>query len=158
MQISASDVLLLGHASLGAMGCLAALWVFVETLSARPANLGRIRLAALLTAVCICGAWICGGYWYVHFYPPEKALILRGPWPFAHSFFMETKEHLFFVTAMLALVLPIAAREKLDASAAARKLVLAVAAMVAITGLAMEGAGAIIDHGVKVALLQGVNR
>ena len=99
-------------------------------------------------------AWICGGYWYVHFYPAEKALILQGPWPFAHNFFMETKEHLFFVTAILAFLLPITAREKLYANSAARKLVLSVAGLTAITGLAIEGAGAVIDHGVKVALLQ----
>ncbi len=42
-------------------------------------------------------------------------------------FFMETKEHLFFVTAILAFLLPIAAREKLDSNAAARRLVLSVA-------------------------------
>jgi hypothetical protein len=80
--------------------------------------------------------------------------VLNGPWPFAHNIFMETKEHLFFATAVLALLLPIAAREKLDSNSAARRLVLSVAALVAITGLAMEGAGAVIDHGVKVALLQ----
>jgi hypothetical protein len=89
----------------------------------------------------------------LHFYPHEKALILTGPWPFAHNLFMETKEHLFFVTAILAFLLPIATRERLHSNSAARKLVLSVAALVTITGLAMEGAGAMIDHGVKVALL-----
>ena len=112
------------------------------------------EVAALAAAVCMAAAWICGGYWYLHFYPPEKALILKGPWPFAHNIFMETKEHLFFVTAILAFLLPMATREKLYSNAAARKLVLSVAALIAFTGLAVEGAGAVIDHGVKVALLQ----
>jgi len=103
-------------------------------------------------------AWICGGYWYVHFYPAEKALILKGPWPFAHNFFMETKEHLFFVTAILAKLLPIATRERPYSDAAERKLVLSIAALIAITGLAVEGAGAIIDHGVKVALLRTASK
>ena len=67
---------------------------------------------------------------------------------------MEAKEHLFFVTALLAFILPIATRDKLDSNAIARKLVLSVAALVGITGLAMEGAGAVIDHGVKIALLK----
>ena len=154
LNISSRDVILLAHATFGAAGCLAALWVFVEVLNARPANAGRIRTAALAAAVCIAGAWMCGGYWYVHFYPPEKALILNGPWPFAHNLFMETKEHLFFITAILAFLLPIATREKLDSNAAARKLVLAIAGLIAITGLAVEGAGAIIDHGAKLALAQ----
>jgi hypothetical protein len=84
-------------------------------------------------------------------------LILNGPWPFAHNLFMETKEHLFFITAILSFLLPMATREKLDSNSSARKLVLSVAALIVITGLAMEGAGAVIDHGVKVALLAGAS-
>lgn len=153
MLILSSDVILLAHATFGGIGCLAALWVFVEALNAGLANRGRIRTAALLTAVAIAAAWICGGFWYVHFYPAEKALILGGPWPFAHNLFMETKEHLFFVTAILAFLLPIVTREKADSNAAVRKLVLALSGLIVITGLTIEGAGAVINHGVKVALL-----
>lgn len=115
-----------------------------------------MQRGALVVIACMIAAWICGGYWYVHFYPVEKALIMKGPWPFAHNLFMETKEHLFFVTAILAFLLPIATREKLYSNSAARKLVLSVAGLIAITGLAVEGAGAVIDHGVKVALLQNI--
>jgi hypothetical protein len=133
---------------------MAALWVFVEALNARPENAVRLRRGALVAAFCMAAAWICGGYWYVHFYPPERALILNGPWPFAHNLFMETKEHLFFVTAILAFLLPIATREKLHSNSAARRLVLSIAGLIAITGLAVEAAGAIVNHGSKVALLQ----
>jgi hypothetical protein len=155
LQISTSDVILLTHAACGVTGSLAALWVFVETLNARPENAPRIRVTALAAAVSMAAAWICGGYFYVHFYPAEKALILRGPWPFAHNFFMETKEHLFFITAILAFLLPVTTREQLYSNSAARKLVLSVSGLIVITGLAVEGAGAVIDHGVKVALLRG---
>jgi hypothetical protein len=137
---------------------MAALCVFIETLHAKPENASRIRTAAVIVAVCMAAAWICGGYWYIRFYPIEKVLILKGPWPWAHNLFMETKEHLFFVTAILAFLLPVAAQEKLYANPMARKLVLATAALVAITGLAVEGAGAVIDHGVKVALLREASK
>lgn len=153
MNILSSDVILLAHATFGVSGCLAALWVFVEALNAGPANRGRIQVAAAVTAVAIAAAWICGGFWYVHFYPLEKALILKGPWPFAHKLFMETKEHLFFVTAILAILLPLATREEAHTNSAARKLVLALSGLIVITGLTVEGAGAVINHGVKVALL-----
>ena len=153
MHILSSDVILLAHATFGVTGCLAALWVFVEALNAGLGNRGRIRAAAVLTALAIAAAWICGGFWYVHFYPAEKALILGGPWPFAHNLFMETKEHLFFVTAILAFLLPMVTREEADSNAAVRKLVLALSGMIVITGLTIEGAGAVINHGVKVALL-----
>ena len=155
MNISTSDVILLAHAAFGVTGCLAALWVFVEALNAQSGNAARIRAAALMTALSMAAAWICGGYWYVHFYPAEKAVILMGPWPFAHNLFMETKEHLFLITGILAFLLPVVAREKLYPNAVARKLVLAVAALIVITGLAVEGAGAVIEHGAKVALLRG---
>ena len=154
MNIQSSDIILLAHATFGVLGTLSAVWVFVEALNAREDNADRTRRVALVVAACMFAAWILGGYWYIRFYPADKATILSGPWPFAHNIFMETKEHLFFVTAVLALLLPIATREKLYANAAARQLVLAVAALTAITGLALEGAGAVIDHGVKIALLQ----
>jgi hypothetical protein len=157
-RISNSDVLLLAHAAFGVTGCLAALWVFVETLNAKPANGGRIRTAALLTALFMAAGWVCGGYWYVHFYPLEKALILGGPWPFAHNFFMETKEHLFFVVAILAFLLPITTRESVHSNSAARRLVLVVSGLIVVTGLSVEAAGAVIDHGVKVALLQDASK
>lgn len=145
--------MLLAHAAFGVTGCMAALWVLVETLNARPENVRRIRVASMVAAICMAGAWICGGYWYVHFYPAEKTIILKGPWPFAHNLFMETKEHLFFVTGILAFLLPIIIREPLYSNTAARKLALATSALIVITGLAVEGAGAMINHGVKVALL-----
>jgi hypothetical protein len=68
---------------------------------------------------------------------------------------METKEHLFFLTLVLSLYLPIAAGQKLHASESARKMVVAVALLIALSGLGMEGFGAIVNHGAKVALLRG---
>jgi len=137
------------------LGTLGAVWVFVEALNARQENAERTRKAALVPALCMGMAWIFGGYWYVHFYPPEKAIILRGPWPFAHNLFMETKEHLFFATLILAFYLPIAAGEKLYANRNARNMVLSVALLIALTGLAIEGAGAVVNHGAKLAIAGG---
>jgi hypothetical protein len=154
LPVSVSDLLLLAHAGFGVAGCLAALWVLVETLNAHAGNAVRIRQASAVTAVCMAMAWICGGYWYVHYYPAEKLLILKGPWAFAHDIFMEVKEHLFFITGILAFLLPVATREALQSNAAARRLVVSVAGMIVISGLLVEGAGAIVDHGVKVALLR----
>lgn len=132
---------------------MSALWVFVEALNAREGNAGRIQKAAIISALCMLVTWILGGYWYVHFYPFDRALILKGPWPFAHTVFMETKEHLFFITLILSLYLSIAARDKLYANAFARKMVLCVAMLIVLSGLAIEGSGAIINHGAKIALL-----
>jgi hypothetical protein len=153
MNITGSDVTLLAHSTFGVFGTLSAVWVFVETLNAREENAGRIRKAALVTAACMIAAWIFGGYWYLHYYPADKAMISKGPWPFAHTLFMETKEHLFFVTLILSFYLPIAAGDTLHANAMARKMVRSVAMLIALSGLAIEGCGAIINHGAKLALL-----
>jgi hypothetical protein len=156
MNIISSDVILLAHSTFGVLGTLAATWVFVEALNASEANAGRIRTASWTSALCMIATWILGGYWYVHFYPADRAVILKGPWPFAHTLFMETKEHLFFIPLILSFYLVIAAREELFANAAARKMVLCVAMLIGLSGLAVEGAGAVINHGAKVALLRGI--
>ncbi len=154
MNVTANDAILLAHATFGVLATLSAVWVFVEALNAREQNLQRIRTAAMAVAIFMVAAWIFGGYWYLHFYPVERALILRGPWPFAHTVFMETKEHLFLTTLILSFYLPIAARDELVWCGAARRMVLCVAALIALSGLAIEGSGAVIDHGVQVELLR----
>jgi hypothetical protein len=147
------DVVLLAHAAFGMIGTMAALWVFVEALNASQANAARIRSAAALVTVSMCAACLLGGYWYLHFYPADKALILHGPWPFAHNIFMETKEHLFFATLILSLYLPIAASDNMQSQSASRAMVLCVSLGIVLTGVAIEGAGAVISHGAKLALL-----
>lgn len=156
MNVTSSDAILLMHSTFGVFGILSAFWVFVETLNAREQNAARIRKTAWMGALFMSATWIVGGYWYIHFYSADKAMILNGPWPFAHSLFMETKEHLFLSTVILSYYLPIAARDKLYANAPARKMVLCVALLIVLTGIAIEGSGAIISHGVKVGLLHAI--
>jgi hypothetical protein len=147
-----SDLILFAHPTLGVLGIMAAVWVFVEALNADAANQARIRTAAWAVALCIVASYLLGGYWYVSYYYAEKAVILKGPWPFAHNFFMETKEHVFFGLLVLALLLPIVVRQNLATSRGARAVTMTVAALVVINALAMEGAGAVINHGAKLAL------
>jgi hypothetical protein len=154
MNVSPSDAILMAHATFGVLGTLAALWVFVEALNASEANAARTRMTAAFVAIFMAVTCFVGGYWYVRFYPSDRAMILKGPWPSAHNIFMETKEHLFFATLILALYLPFAAGDHVSSNRSARKMVLCVAALIVLTGLAMEGSGAIINHGAKLAFLQ----
>ncbi len=147
------EIILMTHVAFG-VGCvLAAVWVFVDTLNASAANLKRIQWVSRAAAVFMWLSFLAGGYWYVVFYPADKALILKGPWPFAHEYFMETKEHLVILLLLLATYLPIAASNPLAANRDARRLVLWVAALIPLLGLMIEGHGAVIAMGVKVALL-----
>lgn len=147
------QIWLLIHPTFGVLGMASALWVFVEALNAREENAARMRMAAILSAVFVWSAYLTAGYFYVLYYGADKAIILSGPWPWAHKLFMESKEHLFFLTLMLATLLPITTSARVHASRSARTLVLWTSSFVVLTALAMEGAGAIIGMGVKVALL-----
>jgi hypothetical protein len=146
-------MILMLHPTFGVLAIIATVWVFVETLNAREVNAGRIRNVGVLAAVLMWLAYIVGGYWYVVYYGADKAIINAGPWPFAHSFFMETKEHVFLMLLLLSTFLAIAVQGAVVKMKAARDLVLWVSGLVVLMGLAMEGAGAFISMGVKVALL-----
>lgn len=143
----------MAHVSFGVICLLAAVWVFVETLYASETNLKRIRKISRLAAAAMWLSFLIGGYWYVTFYKADKTLILKGPWPFAHNLFMETKEHLVIMLLMLATYLPIVAANNLAGNRDARRVMFLVSGLVVLLSLLMEGEGAIIGMGVKVALL-----
>jgi hypothetical protein len=149
-----NEIILMLHVVFG-VGCLlAAVWLFVDVLHASEANLIRIRRVSWAAAIFMWTAFVIAGYWYVVFYPADKAIILGGPWPLAHKFFMETKEHLVIMLLLLTTYLPIAAGNNLAASPGARRLVLWLTAGIALLALMVEGHGAIIATGVKMGLLK----
>lgn len=143
----------MAHVFFGLACIVASLWIFVDVLNFSATNQGRILKMSCAAAVFMWLAFLIGGYWYVFDYPADKAVILNGPWPFAHNFFMETKEHLVIVLLMLATYLPIAASGNLPSNRGARRVVLWAAGAVALLALAMEGEGATIAMGVKAGLL-----
>jgi len=148
-----NEIILMLHVVLG-VGCLlAAVWLFVDVLNVSEANLLRIRRLGWATAGFMWLAFMVGGYWYVTSYRADKAIILSGPWPFAHNFFMETKEHLVIMLLLLTTYLPIATGNNLVTNKDARRLVLWVTAGIALLALLVEGHGAIIATGVKMGLL-----
>lgn len=146
------NYILLIHPTTGVFAILCAVWLLTECYHVNDGNIARIRLAARLVALLIVLTWVAGGVFYVLHYAVDKAVILKGPWPFAHDFFMETKEHMFFIVLILALFLPFAVKSDLVNSRGARNVVRATAALVIVFGLAMEGAGSMINLGVKVGL------
>jgi hypothetical protein len=147
------ELLLMIHPTFGALAMIASVWVFVETLNASEANCQRIRTASLLVTLLMWTAYIAGGYWYVFLYASDKAIIKAGPWPYAHSFVMEVKEHAFLMLLLLATYLPMATYADVVSNAANRKVVLWSCALLVLMTLGMEGSGAFISMGVKVGLL-----
>src|ERR1039458_2278586 len=138
------EVVLLSHVLFGVACLLTTLWLFVDVLNAHEGNLARIRWMSRAVAVFLWLAFVVGGWWYVVDYKADKDVILKGPWPLAHNYFMETKEHFVITLLLLASYLPIAASNNLAANRQARRLVLCVAALVVVLALMAEGHGAII--------------
>jgi hypothetical protein len=148
-----TEIILMAHVLFGMLCIVAGVWLFVDVMHASEANQSRIRTVSLAVAVLMWLAYLVGGYWYLTFYYTDKAIILKGPWPFAHSFFMEMKEHVAIMLLLLATYLPIAAFNNTSVNKEARKIVLWVVGLIVLIGFAIDGAGAIIGIGVKVALL-----
>jgi hypothetical protein len=146
------DFELLLHPTFGVIGMIAAVWVFVEALNASQDNAARLRTAAKWSTAMIWLSCISAGYFYVLYYGADKAIIKAGPWPWAHSLIMETKEHLFFLTLLMATLLSIVTAKPVFNNRAARNVVLTTSAGVVLLVLAMEGAGAFISMGAKLGL------
>jgi len=148
-----NELILMAHVMFGVACLVTTVWVFVDVLNVSESNLARIRKMSCAAAVFMWIAFLIAGYWYVFSYKADKAIILKGPWPFAHSFFMETKEHLVIMLLLMVTYLPVAAAGNLPANKDARRVVLWVAGMIALLALMVEGDGAVIAMGVKVGLL-----
>lgn len=152
MNLSPNISLLL-HPAFGVLSILSSVWLLVEALNANENNKKRITYAAYNVAGWMILTWIFGGQWYVDYYPSEKAMILKGSWPFAHNFFMEAKEHLFFTPLILSLyVLIVSSRNNLHSNVVARQIVITVCALIITISLFMEGAGSVISQGSKISL------
>ncbi|MHB1000045.1 MAG: hypothetical protein ACYC27_12435 [Armatimonadota bacterium] len=147
------EITLAFHVIFGLLGTLAGMWVFVEALNASRENRKRMFTVGLASAVFIWLSFIFGGYWYVNFYWADRDIILAGHMPRAHSFFMEAKEHLFFVLLLLATYLPIILNNrKLYEEKGTRALVLTITGLMVLLGLIMERFGSIVSYGVTVGL------
>ena len=93
--------MMFSHVMFGVLGILCAVALFTDTLNACESNLERIKKLSMAVAVFLVLSYLIGGYWYVVFYGAERDIIKAGQWAWAHAFFMEVKEHVFFVPLML---------------------------------------------------------
>ncbi|WP_206812949.1 hypothetical protein [Paradesulfitobacterium ferrireducens] len=151
-----TSFLTMPHVVFGVWGIMTAVWVLVELLNYSEKNLGRLKIASALTTVFNWLAYVIGGWWYVVYYAADKAMIKKGPFPAAHGFFMETKEHVFFILLLLSMLLPVIVySNKLSESKSIRKLGIVVAIIMVILGFGMEGFGSFITQGLRLGILGG---
>ena len=152
------EIIMMSHVFLGVLGTLAGFWVFVEVLNVSESNKDRIKSLSIAVAVLIWISYLIAGFYYVTIYGTYKPIVKAGPWPWAHLFFMEVKEHMFFMLLLLSTYLPIVVHNRdllADKSAYYRYLVLAIAGLIVLLGLSMEGFGSVVSMGVRLGLLSG---
>lgn len=155
------ELMTMPHVIFGVFGILFALWVAVEAANSSEANQRRLKLASIGTTLFLWLTYLIGGWWYVVYYGAavsnsDKSIILAGPWKWSHSFFMETKEHIFFMMLFLSILLPIVTfRNQIFKDTKVRNLTIVIALTIVVLGLGMEGFGAMISKGVKMSLMGG---
>ena len=155
------ELMTMPHVVLGVFGILAAVWVAVEAANSSEANQNRLKLASIGTMLSLWLCYLIGGWWYVVYYGAavsnsDKSIILAGPWKWSHSFFMEAKEHIFFMLILLSILLPIVTfRNQVFKDKKIRNLTIVIALTIVVLGLGMESFGAMISKGVKMSLLGG---
>jgi hypothetical protein len=144
----------MSHVAFGVLGILLAVAVFMDVLNVNEGNAERIKKLSLAVAVFIVLSYLIGGYWYVVFYGHDRDIIKAGQWPWAHNYFMEVKEHIFFLILMLSIYLPIAVHGKTPlTNRNKRSLILGISLLIILIGMFAEGAGGIIGKGVTMGLM-----
>ena len=141
------------HVVLGVLGIIFAVALFMDTLNFTEEHFERTKKLSLAVAVCMVLSFLIGGYWYVVYYGHDRDIIKAGQWPWAHNYFMEVKEHLFFLLLMLSVYLPIAVYKNIPLTdKGKRNLILGISMLIILLALFMEFAGGIISKGITLGL------
>jgi heme/copper-type cytochrome/quinol oxidase subunit 2 len=153
MSLFGIQISVMVHVLFGVLGITLAVALLVYVLNTNEKNIPIIRCLSLWTAVSICLAYLIGGWWYVVHYYPERDIIRAGTWKWAHTFFMEFKEHFFFALLFLSILLPIIAYRNDLMVPENRRLLLIVTSLVVLMGFVVDGSGAIISRAVIVGYM-----
>ncbi|OGF57050.1 MAG: hypothetical protein A2Z21_10300 [Candidatus Fraserbacteria bacterium RBG_16_55_9] len=152
------ELLVAAHIALGELGVFAFFWLIVELMHG-PSDAGVLRAkgAALAGTALFFAAWLVGGVYYVvHYGSIIKPVIQQGTWPWTHSIFMETKEHIFlflpfFSFATLAQVWQGA--ERLEKDSKLRGGLYVLAGVTALLGVLMTIMGYFVSSGFRHGLV-----
>lgn len=98
------QIYLIIHILIGLLGVVCSYAVLMELFRFKPQLKKLIRFSAASFWFYLI-SWVTGGYYYLKFYGAQvKPIILAGPYPWAHTFFTEVKEHVFLFLPFLALI------------------------------------------------------
>ncbi|KKR88767.1 MAG: hypothetical protein UU85_C0002G0019 [Candidatus Wolfebacteria bacterium GW2011_GWA2_42_10] len=146
---------LISHIFLGLLGII--LFYAVLMVLFKPIDFKRIkflRRVSLLGLISFLSSWILGGYYYVVYYGNiVKPLIKKSAYPWAHSIFMEAKEHIFLFlpfAALVAVLIFYILGEELEQKQAIKKTVIILSSLIVILGAIMALTGIIISGAARL--------
>lgn len=144
---------LIVHVIAGLAGVIAAYAILIEILRREP-QIKKLAINSIVSAVSYTLSWVAGGYYYLTYYGSKvKPLILKGPYPFAHSIFTEAKEHIFLLLPLIAVItciLVCANKAKLTGPGALKKSFIWLTVVQVILGVFVTLAGFIMSGSVRL--------
>lgn len=140
------------HVIIGMTGVIAFAGVWMNMLKSK-LSMKFLTWSSAVGFVAFITSWFTGGYYYAIYYGAvAKPIILKGNYPWAHSFFMEAKEHIFLFLPFLAAALFIALLllgERIEAEASLKKALTWLAGIIVVLGIIMALSGVIISGAVR---------
>ena len=146
-------ILIMSHATLGVLAGFLFMFVFVDILHAKEANLKRIRYLGTTANILGFFGIFFGLQFYLFSYGADKAIIKSGEWAFAHSWGTEIKEHILILGLFL-FVLSTMMLWMTDPSkdTKARKYLLWLMGTLTIGAIVIEGFGSLMAMGLRIGL------
>lgn len=140
------------HVIIGMVGVIAYAGVWMNLLKQK-LSVHFLRRASAIGLVSFLISWVSGGYYYAIYYGGAvKPIILKGDYRWAHSFFMEAKEHIFlllpFLSAALFIAL-LALGERIETEEPLKRALIWLAGVIVILGIGIAFSGIIISGAVR---------
>ncbi|MGL1893054.1 MAG: hypothetical protein OCD02_15575 [Spirochaetaceae bacterium] len=138
------------HVLFATLGIVLALFVIIKVFKVKQKSNKNIFIISCISTVSICFSYLFGGLLYVLHYGGHKAIIKASEKAWAHGIIMETKEHIFLILILLALMLPpFVKNSDFLKGKDSKKIVITTALLITILGLFMGYFGSIITGVVK---------
>lgn len=140
------------HVVFGLLGVACFVAVGLWLLKREP-KLASLQKASVAGVKLLVASWLTGGYYYATYYGRAvRSVIKSGPYPWAHTFFMEVKEHVFLFLPFLGIammVLLVSRGQELQTSPSFKKQVSILSAVIAALGIFVTLAGPVISGAVR---------
>ena len=144
--------LLASHVVWGLLG-VAAFYAVWMGLLRETSPVKFLKASAIWGVIFLVLSWATGGYYYATYYGAAVRSVIRaGQYSWAHSVFMEAKEHVFLFLPFLGIVLAVtlvALGERIDQKPVLKKELAILAGVLSVLGIFITLAGAVISGAVR---------